>query len=205
MIYYPAIEQGTEEWFSLRAGKITSSVADKLLTPTGKISTQYRNEIGRIIAEMMGLQEPERMLATSWMDRGTRLEDEARKWFTVETGLDVEQIGFVATDDGLAGASPDGLVQSNVPLELKVPKPSTHIRWLLEGGLPKEHVQQVHFHLVVCEADHCHFMSYCQDLEPLMIRVEADEYTEKMQKALDSYRDDFRSAYRRILGEDYVG
>ena len=50
MTTYHEIEQRTPEWDALRAGKLTASVASKLVTPTGKLSTQYKGEIARIIA-----------------------------------------------------------------------------------------------------------------------------------------------------------
>jgi hypothetical protein len=44
------VEQRTAEWDALRRGKLTASSASKLVTPTGKLSTQYKGEIARIVA-----------------------------------------------------------------------------------------------------------------------------------------------------------
>ena len=203
MIIHDKVEQGTEEWFDLRRGKFTASIASKMVTPTGRPSTTYRAEIGRIIAESLGWQEPEPFIQTEWMRRGTELEDEARKWFTVMTGLDVKEVGFIESDDHMTGFSPDGLTYDRIPVEIKVPKPSTHIGWLLEGALPKEHRAQVHFGLAITGAPHAWFMSYATQCEPLIIKVEHDDYTETMVKAINNYAAEFEAAYKTITGINY--
>jgi len=205
------IEQRTPEWDTLRSGKLTASVAKKLVTPTGKASTQYRGEISRIIAERMGLQEPEFLKPTYWMERGINLEQQARNWFEVETNLDVEDIGFVSDEDDLVGASPDGMIEMHddsqidfvpfVPLELKCPKPSTHIQWLLEGVVPKDHIAQVHFQIALCDAPYGYFCSYNPDVAPLIVKVERGEYTELMEKSIAQYKTEFVAAVAKIGGE----
>jgi hypothetical protein len=217
IIYYDVVQQ-SPEWYELRAGKMTASIASKLVTPTGRPSTQYKTEMGRVIAERMLWQEPPADFDTFWMERGRDLEDEARKWFTVETGLTVEQVGFVESDDGITGFSPDGLVMEeipqdipvdevlfdHIPVEIKVPKPSTHIMYLLANELPKEHKPQVHFAMAITGADHAWFMSYSQFCDPLIIRVERDDYTEMMVKAIDKYIVEFQEAFKTITGVTYA-
>ena len=217
MIIHRDITQNTPEWKDLRRGKFTASIAGKLLTPTGRQSVSYKEEMGRIIAESMGLQEPEDMdLQTYWMARGTELEAEARRWFTVETEQVVEQVAFI--EDGLVGASPDGLIRMRrdaddklidqptqmIGLELKVPKPSTHIKWLLDGDLPKEHKAQCHFTMVLLDAPYQYFMSYSPDLEPLIIKVKRDDYTASMQAAIGNYIAEFSKAHHQITGGEYA-
>ena len=204
------IEQRTKEWDELRRGKLTASCASKLVTPTGKASTQYRGEIARIIAERMGLQEPEFLKPTYWMERGINLEQQARNWFEVETNLDVHDIGFVSDEDELVGASPDGLIHEFtdrggndhwIPLELKCPKPSTHIQWLLEGTVPKDHVAQVHFQMALCAAPYAYFSSYNPEVAPLIVKVERGDYTELMENSIAQYKTEFVAAVAKIGGE----
>jgi hypothetical protein len=220
MIIHDKVEQGTDEWLALRKGKFTASIASKLLTPTGKVSVSYKDEMGRIIAETLGLQPPEPHIETYWMARGSELEAQARKWFTVDTGFDVEEVGFIESDSHLIGVSPDGVINAYptdedgnpvpdgegvvldlIPLELKVPKPSTHISWLIQGVLPKAHIQQVHFSMAVTGAPYAYFMSYSPDIEPIILRVERDDYTEKMVNAIEVYEADFKWSFNRIMGE----
>jgi len=201
------VEQNTEAWDDLRSGKLTASIAKKLVTPTGKRSTQYKGEIARIIAERMGLQEPEEIKPTWWMQRGTNLEHEARAWFEVETDLTVRtDIGFIESDDHLVGASPDGIIMTDTcrpytPLELKVPKPSTHISWYLDGVVPKEHIGQVHYQIALCEAAHGYFCSYNPNTPPLILRVDRGPYTETMEKAIEEYKQEYQAALLKMTGE----
>jgi hypothetical protein len=214
MIIHDLLEQGTDEWLDVRRGKFTASIASKLLTPTGKVSVQYKGEMGRIIAETLNLQPPEPHMETYWMARGSELEEEARDWFTVDTGHEVSEVGFIESDSNLVGVSPDGLIyefdyddygnledEFKIPLELKVPKPSTHISWLLNGVLPPAHIQQVHFSMAVTGAPFAYFMSYNPDIDPLIIKVERDDYTEKMVNAIAVYEAEFKWSLNRIIGE----
>lgn len=201
------MEQRTPEWDAVRTGKITASVASKMVTPTGKPSTQAQGFIGRILAEELGLQEPESFVGNEWMDRGVVNEDESRLWFQVETGLKVEQCGFIESDDGLSGFSPDGIIyttgsdsiQDVIPLELKNPKPSTHIGYLIDGELPKEYKAQCHFAMVIAEAPYMYFMSYCPGLKPLIVKVERDDYTLAVEVALEKFIKDLKAA-KKIIG-----
>jgi hypothetical protein len=209
MIIHDVLEQGTEEWLDVRRGKFTASIASKLLTPTGKVSTQFKGEMGRIIAETLNLQPPEPHVETYWMERGTALEEEARRWFTVDTGLDVIEVGFIESDSHLVGFSPDGIImlpdevaEIMSPLELKVPKPSTHVKWLINGVLPPEHAGQVHFSMAVSGAPFGYFMSYNPDLQPLIVRVERDDYTDKMVNAIAVYEAEFKWAFNHITGAE---
>jgi hypothetical protein len=208
------VEQRSDEWDALRAGKLTASTAKKLVTPTGKASTQYRGEIARIIAEAMGLQKPEFINPTYWMERGVDLEPEALAWFEVETDLTVTQVGFVTSGNtdhiGLFGASPDGIIHTKdeddgraltIPLELKCPKPSTHLSYLMEGDLPKEHIAQVHFQMVLCEAPYAYFASYNPNVRPLILKVEWNDYTETMMNMMVKYQDEYLAAMKAIKGE----
>jgi hypothetical protein len=208
-VVYHDVEQRTPEWDLLRAGRLTASLAPKLVTPTGKPSIQYKAEIGRIIAEQRGLQPPEFLKPTYWMDRGTNMEAEALAWFEVETDLIVHPVGFVTSGCDLIGGSPDGIIRlgdgSMIPLELKVPKPATHITRYLAGGLPKDHIGQVHYQMALCEAPYAYYASYSPNVAPLILKVMWSEYTDTMVKAFDLYRDEFRNAIKILDGvEDEI-
>lgn len=198
------MEQRTPEWNAIRRGKITASVADKMITPTGKPSIQAKPFIGQILAEQLGLQEPNDIPQTEWVERGVDNENESSLWFQVETGLKVEHCGFIESDDHLCGFSPDGYIPLDgvaIPLELKNPMPSTHIGYLLEGELPKAYKAQCHFAMVIAEAPHMYFMSYCAGLPALVLKVERDDYTLAVEVALEVFTKDLIAA-RKLIGLD---
>ena len=209
-------EQYSEEWWAVRKNRLTASIASKVLTPTGRKSTQYIPEMARIIAEGMGWQEPAPRVETYWMARGSDMEAQARNWLSLELDETVEEVGFISEGDYL-GCSPDGIIKldhftnrgghpdwkTTIPAELKCPMPSTHIKWLLADELPSEHKAQLHFAMVITRAPYGYFMSYHPECEPLLLKVERDDYTMKMYAAIQEYIVAFESAYKRITGRDY--
>lgn len=215
MRVYDHLEQGSPEWHKVRKGILTASMADKILTPTGRKSSSANEIVAKMAAERMGLQEREDNFQSKWMTRGLQMEEEAINWFEFQTGLETRGTGFVLDDTELVGCSPDALIgepltyQGFVPLEIKCPKPSTHLLWsMTPKELPAQYKPQVHFQMSILNAAQrpypdweymgAWFMSYCPPMEPLIIRVEFDDYTRKMCGAINSYID----ALRDLLEKD---
>ena len=165
-------EQRSPEWFAARLGVPSASQFGKIVTPTGKRSTQADGYINKLVAEILtgksDQQEPNEAMA-----RGTELEPEARAYYELIGGT-VEEVGFCLHDDGF-GCSPDGLVGDTGLLEIKCPLAHTHVEYLREGVLPGLYVPQVQGQLLVTGREWCDFLSYHPDMKPLLIRVERDE------------------------------
>ena len=196
-------EQYSTEWWAIRQGIPTASRASEIITAkTGVMSTSSFRYMNELIAEKYGLGDPP-IEPTEWMLRGTELEPEARRFFTFDTGMPVREVGFVTNDEGTAGASPDSLVlfdenendrgvsgtdNFRAGLEIKCPKPSTHIGYLLNTfDLPDVYKQQVHFSLAVTGLDLWYWMSYHPELDPVLLEVKRDDYTAKVEKALHQF------------------
>ena len=181
--------QYSPEWWQVRRGIPTASCADKIITPTGKLSSQSRQYMNELLAESLGFQD-EPMEPTAWMLRGLELEPEARALYELLTETEVEQVGFVTNDAGTAGASPDGLLSwagFDAGWECKCPKASTHIGYLLGGSLPDYYKPQVHFSMAVTGFKRWIFMSHYPGLDPLIVTVIRDEYTETIAKAIEGF------------------
>ena len=199
MKVYDHIQQGSPEWHKVRNGILTASMADKILTPTGRKSSRADEIVAKMAAERMDLQEREENFQSKWMTRGLQMEEEAINWFEFESGLETRGTGFVLDDTELVGCSPDALIGEQLnPLEIKCPKPSTHLLWSMNPKeLPAQYKPQVHFQLAILSRLGSFdlagwFMSYCPPLDPLIIRVEFDDYTRKMCAAINSYIDALR-------------
>ena len=110
------MEQRTQEWFEARKGRITASSVGAIL---GHAPYATRDDImRRMVREYHGAPEEfEGNIATEY---GTRNEAGALTEYVMETGNEVEQIGFVTREDW-AGCSPDGLIGENGGLEIKCP------------------------------------------------------------------------------------
>lgn len=128
-----AMTQRSEEWNAARSGKFTATDFGKLM-PTPKQGPEDFNAaqmaiIYRVAAERLtGLKK-----GSDWgsapKDFGVETEDEARISFILETGLDVQEVGFVEYSEWV-GCSPDGLIGDDEGLEIKCPNSDTHLRYL---------------------------------------------------------------------------
>ena len=179
--------QGSPEWFELRRGIPTASNFDRILTPkTGKPSASADPYISELIAERYHIGPLDELEATASdaMKQGLALEPEARHRYEAETGVAVAQVGFVTTDDGRLGCSPDGLVGDSGGLEVKCPSGKTHVGYLRERVLPDDYKAQVHGSLIVTGRKWWDFVSYCHGLPLFRVRVVPDEYTDRLREAL---------------------
>lgn len=183
--------QGTPEWLQARCGVLTASEFGKLITPTGKATTgktrqdyllEKANEI------ITGVPCGEAFVST-WMERGTELEPQARAFYEFVTGNEVSQAGLIYRDESRrVGASVDGLINDDGNQEIKCPKLTTHLRYILDGELPREYIAQVQGQLLVTGRDYCDFISYHPGAfrQGFILTVERDEkYIKQLQSELD--------------------
>jgi hypothetical protein len=146
------IPQNSDRWLRLRAGIVTASNVHKIITPkTLKLSEQHKGYMARLLLEwVIGrpiLDEDE----TLWMRMGSDLQDKYLRAYSFQTGVEVSAAGFYTTDDGLVGASPDGLAL-NAPglVELKGRKPELHLASMLwQDDFISSHAPQVQTQLYV--------------------------------------------------------
>lgn len=165
-------DQGTPEWMAARAGLPTASCFDKIITTKGEPSKQREKYLYQLAGErILGVKEES--YQNEAMDRGIRMEAEARELYEMITGDQVKQVGLCVTDCGRYGCSPDGLTEKR-GLEIKCPTLAVHISYLLAGKLPTDYFQQVQGQLLVTEKESIHFLSYYPGIKPLMVEVESD-------------------------------
>lgn len=165
-------EQGSEAWFSARRGIPTASGFSKILTATGKPSTSATAYMYSLIAERLSGAEVDQF-TNEWMERGKELESEARDLFRFATDIDMPEVGFITDDEITIGCSPDGW-NGDIGLEIKCPKASTHVKYMLGSGCPADYVPQVQGSMFVTGASHWWFVSYYPGLDPVMCKVAAD-------------------------------
>jgi putative phage-type endonuclease len=177
------IDQGTPEWFAARLGKVTASrIKDVVaMTKTGP-SASRKNYAAELMLERVTGQRKE-SFSNAAMLRGTELEPLARLAYSLHTGLEVEEVGFIDHPTVLrSGASPDGIVADSGLvgiLEIKVPNTATHLEWAIAGKVPPEHVLQMQWQMACVGAKFGDFVSYddrMPDGQQLFIRrIPADE------------------------------
>lgn len=200
MIVNNAFAQNSLEWLTARAGIPTASEWDALVSPKFEIRTgeMPKTYLARKVAEAwIGGPLP------GWnsidMDLGKILEDEAKPFYTLTYGHEIQNVGFITSDDGQIGCSPDGLIGEDGGIEIKCPEAHTHVRYLLSGELPKEYAAQVHGSMYVTGRAWWRFMSYRRRFPPFMLQINRDEEIMGiMGEALDEFLSKFQAAMKYL-------
>ena len=135
---YHDVVQGSREWWKLHLGIPTASNFGRILTSAkldySKGADGYAAELiaekllGRPLDWGVSLNEEGGKLSTIWTERGTDMEEEARKWYAFHRDLDVTQVGFVTIQEGEIGGSPDGLAGDDGVVEIKCRAAKMHAR-----------------------------------------------------------------------------
>jgi len=183
-------EQGSNEWFAARLGRPSASMFNKFITSAGKASTSADSYINELIAERLtGLRVP--IYVNEHMERGTRLEPEAREMYEFVTDQKVTEYGFILDDSEEFGCSPDGLVGEDGGIEIKCPADSTMIGYHRNNkSFINKYKQQIMGCMMITGRSWWDLMAYSETIPHLIVRVERDdEYIEKLaaeiQKAVD--------------------
>lgn len=199
------VEQGSIDWFQARLGVITASEVKALITPKWAMRTGDGVEtyLATKLAERW-LKRPLTAFSSPIMEQGSIREKEAVPVFEEQMDLDCEPVGFITTQDGWCGCSPDAMLSphhhSTQGVEVKCPSPETHVRYLLAGRVPDEYLPQVHFSMYVTGADMWYFMSYCRGLPPLILPVFRNpEIMVAMANATVPFIERVGEAYKRLV------
>jgi len=196
------VTQRTPEWYALRLGRPTASNFDKIVTAsTGKLSmssTDKTKPAGKVV-DYACLLIAERLTGESQslpldsipaIARGRALEPDAISLYEYVEEVETRPVGFVTTDDGLVGASPDRLiVGAPAGLEIKCPLLHTHIGYWATG-LGTDYRAQVQGSLFVCEAERWDFNSYHPQMERFKLRTYRDDaYIQNLAQALADFNE----------------
>ncbi len=171
------IEQGTPEWFAVRAGIVTASVVGQLITT--KTMKPASNDTSRgltatLVAERLtGHVEP--MATSRDMERGTLDEPYARDVYS-ERYAPATEVGFMLREfEGFKlGYSPDGIVGDDGLIEIKSRKQKIQLKTFLADCVPDENMAQIQCGLLVSGRAWCDYVSYCGGMPPYVKRVLPD-------------------------------
>lgn len=155
------MDQGSEEWFTIRIGKVTASrVADVIAkTKTGYSATRD-NYMAQLVCERLTNQKGE-SFTNAAMQHGTDTEPLARAAYEALHDVLVDEVGFVPHPTiKMAGASPDGMVGDDGLIEIKCPNTATHIETLLSQSVPGKYNTQMQFQMACTGRQWCDFVSF---------------------------------------------
>ena len=174
------MDQGTEEWFTIRIGKVTASrVADVIAKTKTGYSASRDNYMAQLVCERLTGQKGE-SFTNAAMQHGTETEPLARAAYEASQDVLVDEVGFVPHPTiEMAGASPDGLVGDDGLIEIKCPNTATHIDTLLSQTVPGKYNTQMQFQMACTGRQYCDFVSFDnrlpEELQLFVTRVPRDE------------------------------
>lgn len=173
--FHEDVEQGTEAWLRLRLGIPTASCfADIMAQPKEPGKGMRKGLLYKLAGEIL-TGEPAESFRNAYMERGHRLEPEARAWYVMMTDEPVRQIGFAR--NGRMGASPDALVGEHGGLEIKTVTAAIMIEILERkpDDPPPEHLKQVQGNMLVCGRQWWDLVIYCcRSIPPAVFRIHRD-------------------------------
>ena len=192
MIVIEDIIQLSDEWFFEHAGIPGASSMDKIITSSGKPSSQRKDLMFKLAAEkLLGVKE--QGYSNQTMEEGLTREEESRGWFEFQYEYEVHEVGMCYKDEQKKYlCSPDGLIKNSdgwvAGLEMKNPLAKTHVSYLIGGKLPTKYYVQVQASLFITGLEMWYFLSYYPGIKPLVVEVYPDyEFHDKLEKELDKF------------------
>ena len=144
--------QGSDEWLLARAGVVTASNMGKVLSK-GRGSKPSLTRLGymrELATEVITGNAIQEGFKSQWMERGNEQEAESRDYYQMVSGNQVDEVGLIYLDETKRiGASVDGLVGDDGLFEVKNPKLSNHIGYLLDGVMPSTYKPQCQMQMFV--------------------------------------------------------
>ena len=148
----PVIVQRTDEWFNTRKNLITASDIGQALNK-GKFGNQKQFIIKKVDAllssENVYIQSDSPPLL--W---GTKFEEVANKIYMNRNKTIVYEFGLIKHPTiKFFGASPDGISELGIMLEIKCP-----YRRKIDGSIPEQYWMQIQGQLEVCNLEECDYL-----------------------------------------------
>lgn len=190
------VPQRSPAWIAARLGRVTGSVADKMLATIKSGEAAARRDLRlRLVCERLTGTSQEDIFVNDIIQRGIDCEPAAFAAYEARTGHVAARSGFLQDDALMIGCSLDGDIDNFVGiLELKCPKSATHLRYLREGVVPAEHLAQITHNLFVSGAQWCDFLSFDDrfpaELQTFLLHIDRAEidlvgYEKKLRAFLD--------------------
>lgn len=170
MKIYDNLKQGTDEWLEVRLGKFGSTDAQAVGSNGKGLETACFYKASEII-----IGKGKDFYTNEHMERGNKLENDARVLYELETGNSVKQVGYVEMDE-FTGCSPDGLVGDDGLIEIKCPSNKVFIEYLYKEKIRSKYMWQMQWQMMITDRKWNDFVVYNEDLNKIKItRVRRDE------------------------------
>lgn len=197
--FYWDIEQGSAPWYSARKGIPTASNFHLIMTPaTMKPSASRKGYACRLILERLMNWQADSLDKIEHIAAGKANEPIAIAKMEIVFDIKSEPIGFIASDDGRFGASPDrvsgvsaGRDSVNTVIEAKSPTAHVQMERFLFGHEKPEYRCQRQGQMLVSGADKAIFYSYNERMPDVIVEDGRDEaFLSKLEDCLERFHDE---------------
>lgn len=195
-------EQGTNEWFAARLGKVTASRAADVMTKKG--SAARANLSAQLVLERLTNTKGE-SFSSAAMQWGVDQEPFARAAYEAHSGVWVDTVGFVQHPTiERAGASPDGLVGHDGLVEIKCPNTATMIDTLLTGKVPSNYATQMQMQMACTGRAWCDYAVFDSRMpvkaQLFIKRVQRDQkFIDEMEKEIIAFLAEIEISYQFLI------
>jgi putative phage-type endonuclease len=174
----PGIEQRTAEWYDVRKSLITASDFAQALGE-GKFGTQkqlFQKKSGYEVEKFNPMVPP-----LKW---GTMFEAVACQIYEQRNDCKVHEFGLLRhPEHDFFGASPDGITDMGIMLEIKCP-----YKRKITGEIPVQYYYQIQGQLDVCKLEECDYLECEFEEYPTQEDFETDAHTVTERGAIIEYR-----------------
>ncbi len=198
------MDQGSNDWFKARAGKVTASrIADVIATVKSGESASRANYRAQLVAERLTGQ-PSETFSNSAMQWGTDNEPLARTAYEILRGEMVDQVGFIDHPSiSNSGASPDGLIGDDGLIEIKCPNTATHIGYIIDAVPPKKYIPQMAWQAACTGRKWIDFASFDPrmppDMQLFVVRyVPEFEYLKMLETEVAKFNEEIEQTIQKL-------
>ena len=146
----PQLAQRTPEWYEARQTMVTASDVAQCINK-GKFGTQKEFFVKKVAPELA----PPFNATIAPLAWGIKYEEVAKRLYEARHRVRVHELGLLRHPVlDFIGASPDGITEHGIMLEIKCP----WRRKIHPGEVPLQYMYQMQVQLDVCDLDHCDYL-----------------------------------------------
>ena len=170
LVKQPIIKQRTKEWFDARENRLTASDLHDAIQDK-KISDVIAKKKAKITKDNFNYNS---VKALKW---GTMFEPMASRIYSEVNGnVNIYEFGLICdTQNEHFGASPDGINELGIMIEIKCP----YSRKIVDDYIPDKYLMQIQGQLAVCNLNECDYV------ECMFVVLEESEYMEEFANNKD--------------------
>lgn len=196
------IEQNSDEWLDLRAGKVTGSPMSAVMANYGKAfgDPAKKYAVNIAVERIRGARIEGDRYTNSQMEAGHVEEPVARMLYEQEYFCDVTNGGFY--DNGKTGCSPDGRVGDVGMVEIKSVIPYIQHKTIKRKAYDPSYRWQLDFNLKESGREWVDYVSFCDQFAPNKRLFVQRVYAKTREKSFDMI--DIRLNKFEMMVEDII-